>query len=204
MRTFAKNFASFFIRRHPIAPLSGHAVNRRVVSYREEPPAFHWWNPIEDRRASYTADFAVRYQTGETLCCEVRPKKLLGILNNPAVLLEREVAAERAGYSGYRVYTEHDICRVRLANAKLLFQTRRFHSGGQAHLDVMRRTVAWLGGRDTIRNLRIYSNLGPRSWPAVIALVARDELRPISDSRPLDNRMVVFDPTRFPDQETAP
>ncbi len=174
-----------------------------VVQYREEPHGFRWYDPRAQRMARYTPDYLVHYSDGRIECVEVRPIGLLAELSDPRVINERRLAAREAGYSDYRVVTEHDINRVRLTNAKILAHTRRFTHGSERFYAAMRTTVARLGGKGTILELRRASGLGPHSWRSVIGLIARGELVPISEERPLDDLMRVYDPKCWAEGEIS-
>lgn len=80
-----------------------------ILSYEEEPLSFIWFDPISDRRASYTPDFAVHHKNGSIDCVEVRPRIALRELTEPRVVEERTLGAKNAGYTAYKIVTENQI-----------------------------------------------------------------------------------------------
>lgn len=161
-----------------------------VISYREEPDPFKWFDPISDRMAKYTADFSVNYRDIRTLCVEVRPKNRLRELNDERVLEQRKAAAKKAGYADYQLVTEEQIDPVRLANAKAVARGRSL-SVEDDFVRSMRRTISSFVAPFTIGEARRQSNLKNQSYQAILQLIGQGELMPVSYDVPLDDRAII-------------
>ena len=159
----------------------------RVVSYQEEPDAFPWFDG--ECWHSYTPDFAVTLDDGRRICVEIKPFRRLAKLPR-GFRRGVEAGAMDQGYDAFEIWTDREIGGLALANASLVASERTFIVD-EAELHRMRVTVDALGGRSTIRDLRIRSGLGTRAFRAAIALVARRELVAEDHMRPLDDNAVL-------------
>lgn len=159
----------------------------RVVSYQEEPEPFPWFDGLKWH--SYTPDFSVLLDDGRRICVEIKPYRRLRKL--PAGFRDGATAgALDNGYDAFEIWTDREIGGLAVANASLIASERTFIVDDH-ELHAMRVAVDSLGGKATIRDLRIRSDLGQRAFRAAIALVARRELVAEDEARPLDDNAVL-------------
>ncbi|MBY0296765.1 hypothetical protein [Methylobacterium isbiliense] len=163
----------------------------RVISYREEPPPFPWFDG--DKWRSYTPDFDCLLDDGKRQCHEIKPWKLRQRLH-PRFKEGVGLGALEAGYDSFEIWTEREIDPLAVANAALISSERGF-SVADDELHTIRLAVDRANGPTSVADLRQRSGIGLRSFRAVVSLIARGELVQLDPKAPLDDRAIVGIPT---------
>ncbi|WP_188577940.1 hypothetical protein [Azorhizobium oxalatiphilum] len=160
-----------------------------VVAYQEAPASFRWSDGRKIRTCYPTA--AARLTDGRLICLLLNRSQRSFPECDPAYAHSVRQAAAKAGYDAVEIWTETEIkAGNRLANA-LLVGHARCVDADQMHLHAVRTAIDRLGGKASIRDLRISCGLGNQAFRAIIKLIAMRELKPINANDILDDFAVV-------------
>jgi hypothetical protein len=165
-----------------------------VVSYREAPPPFAWDDGGEGGECR--CDVAVTLADGRRIAVLVHHARYVRKANLKAIVPHLRDGAMAAGYDGFELWTEREIHAGHgLANALLIASERTFVDD-EAALHTMLNAVDRLGGRATVRELRIESNLGAAAFRAIVKLIATGALVQVDRRAILDDHALVEIPRR--------